>query len=270
VAPTDDLADRVALVTGAGGNIGRAVSVELVRRGARPVLADLPMAVDGLSATANACRDVADDAHLEIVTFDVRKPDEVARALDDVTARHGPPQLVVNNAGYQGHFANVLDYDLGDVRTVLEINVAGVFTVLQASARLLRTAGLGGSIVNVASMAAHGAPNMPAYSASKGAVVSLTRAAAKDLAPYSIRVNSVSPGFIGPGVMWDRQVALQAETSSPYYDDDDDAVAEQMIAQVPLRRYGSVDEVATVVAFLLSDASSYMTGSDLEVAGGSS
>ena len=260
----------MALVTGAGGNIGRAVSVELARRGARLVLADQSSAVGGLSATADACREIAHDGYTEIVTFDVRSADEVARALDDVEGRHGPPQLIVNNAGYQGHFANVVDYDLDDLRTVLEINVVGVFTILQASARLLQTAGLGGSIVNVASMAAHGAPNMPAYSASKGAVVSLTRAAAKDLAPSSIRVNSVSPGFIGPGVMWDRQVSLQAETPSPYYADDDDAVAEQMIAQVPLRRYGTVEEVATVVAFLLSDASSYMTGSDLEIAGGAS
>ena len=267
---SEELAGRAALVTGAGGNIGRAVAIELVRRGARPVLADLSSAVAGLAATADACRDISDVAHTEIVTFDVRSADEVARALDDVAGRHGPPQLVVNNAGYQGHFTNVLDYDLDDLRAVLEVNVAGVFTILQASARLLRTAGLGGSIVNVASMAAHGAPNMPAYSASKGAVVSLTRAAAKDLAPFGIRVNSVSPGFIGPGVMWDRQVALQAETPSPYYGNDDETVAEQMIGQVPLRRYGSVDEVASVVAFLLSDASSYMTGSDLEIAGGSS
>jgi NAD(P)-dependent dehydrogenase (short-subunit alcohol dehydrogenase family) len=269
IAP-QDLSGRAALVTGAGGNIGRAVAVELVRRGARVVLADLPSGSDGLAATADACSETADDAHTQTVTFDVRKTDEVVRALDDIAGRNGPPQLVVNNAGYQGHFANVVDYDLDDLRTVLEVNVCGVFTILQASARLLRTAGLGGSIVNVASMAAHGAPNMPAYSASKGAVVSLTRAAAKDLAPYGIRVNSVSPGFIGPGVMWDRQVTLQAETPSPYYTDDDALVAEQMIAQVPLRRYGSVDEVASVVAFLLSDASSYMTGSDLEIAGGSS
>lgn len=256
-----------ALVTGAGGNIGRAVAVELARRGADVVLADLPAASAGLSETREQCRDAAAEATVEVVTFDVRDPSAIAAALADSTERLGPLRLIVNNAGYQGGFANVLDYDLADARDVLDVNAFGVFAVLQAGARCLRDAG-GGSIVNVASMAAHGAPNMPAYSMSKGAVISLTRAAAKDLAPFGIRVNSVSPGFIGPGVMWDRQVALQAQTSSPYYADDEAVVADQMIGQVPLRRYGSLDEVARVVAFLLSDESSYMTGSDLEVAGG--
>ena len=263
-----DFSGQVALVTGAGGNIGRAVAVELARRGADLVLADLPAATAGLETTRLECRGVRGDLTVETVTFDVREPAAVAEALAAATDRVGVAQLVVNNAGYQGHFANVLDYDLDDLKTVLDVNAFGVFTVLQASGRLLRDAGLGGSIVNVASMAAHGAPNMPAYSMSKGAVVSLTRAAAKDLAPFGIRVNSVSPGFIGPGMMWDRQVALQAETPSPYYADDGETVARQMIEQVPLRRYGSLEEVASVIAFLLSDASGYMTGSDLEIAGG--
>lgn len=253
-------------MTGAGGNIGRAIAVELAAQGVDLVLADLPDAAEALTATREQCRRAG--AATDVVTFDVREPEQVEAALVASAERTGPPQLVVNNAGYQGQFANVVDYDLDDLRTVLDVNVVGVFVVLQVAARQLRTAGLGGSIVNVASMAAHGAPNMPAYSASKGAVVSLTRSAAKDLAPYGIRVNSVSPGFIGPGAMWDRQVALQASAPSPYYADDEAVVADQMIGQVPLRRYGSVDEVASVVRFLLSDASSYMTGSDLEVAGG--
>src|SRR2546423_28213 len=135
-------------------------------------------------------------------------------------------------------------------------------TVLAAAARAMT----GGAIVNVASMAGvSGAPNMPAYSASKAAVIGLTKAAAKDLAPKSIRVNAVSPGFIGPGRMWERQVAAQAAAGSQSYAGD---VAEQMIGMVPLRRYGSVQEVAAVVAFLLSDDASYVTGVNVEVSGG--
>jgi 2-dehydro-3-deoxy-L-rhamnonate dehydrogenase (NAD+) len=111
---------------------------------------------------------------------------------------------------------------------------------------------------------------MPAYSASKGAVIGLTKAAAKDLAPSGIRVNSVSPAFIGPGRMWDTQVEQQAAAGSQYYAIDAEAVAAQMIEMVPLRRYGSMHEVATVVAFLLSDDASYVTGVNLEVSGGSS
>jgi len=100
-------------------------------------------------------------------------------------------------------------------------------------------------------------------------VIGLTKAAAKDLAPRGIRVNAVSPAFIGPGRMWDTQVAQQAAAGSQYYATDPDEVAEQMIGMVPLRRYGSVHEVASVVAFLLSDDASYVTGVNIEVAGGS-
>jgi NAD(P)-dependent dehydrogenase (short-subunit alcohol dehydrogenase family) len=132
------------------------------------------------------------------------------------------------------------------------------------------TAGRGGAIVNIASMAGvSGAPNMSAYSASKAAVIGLTKAAAKDLAPSGIRVNAVSPAFIGPGRMWETQVARQAEAGSQYFASDPAAVAEQMIGMVPLRRYGSVDEVARVVAFLLSGDASYVTGVNVEVSGGS-
>jgi NAD(P)-dependent dehydrogenase (short-subunit alcohol dehydrogenase family) len=130
-------------------------------------------------------------------------------------------------------------------------------------------AGVPGAIVNAASMAALGGPpNMVAYATSKAAVLGLTRTAATDLAPHGIRVNAVSPAFIGPGTMWDRQVELQAATPSPYYSDDAGTVAREMIAQVPLRRYGSVDEVASVVHFLLSDDASYLTGINIEIAGG--
>lgn len=265
---TDSLSLDVALVTGAGGNIGRAVAIALAEAGADLVLADLPAANSALDRTLESCRQARAQTSVEIVTFDVRDPAAVAAALAGAADRLGEARLIVNNAGYQGQITNVLDYDLDDLRMVLDINTFGVFVVLQAAARRLRDAGLPGSIVNVASMAAHGAPNMPAYAASKGAIVALTRAAAKDLAPFSIRVNSVSPGFIGPGIMWDRQVEQQASVPSPYYADDAATVAEQMIGQVPLGRYGSLDEVASVVRFLLSDAASYLTGSDLEVAGG--
>jgi NAD(P)-dependent dehydrogenase (short-subunit alcohol dehydrogenase family) len=114
-----------------------------------------------------------------------------------------------------------------------------------------------------------GAPNMPAYSASKAAVIGLTRSAAKDLAPAGIRVNAVSPAFIGPGRMWETQVAEQAAAGSQYYSTDPALVAEQMLAMVPLRRYGSPSEVASAVDFLLSDDASYVTGVNLEVTGGS-
>jgi NAD(P)-dependent dehydrogenase (short-subunit alcohol dehydrogenase family) len=94
------------------------------------------------------------------------------------------------------------------------------------------------------------------------------KAASLDLAPHAIRVNAVSPAFIGPGAMWDNQVAQQALARSQYFAPDPEVVAQQMIEAIPLRRYGSAEEVADVIAFLAGDRSSYLTGVNIEIAGG--
>lgn len=243
------------LVTGAAGDIGIAIAEVLARRGTRLALADHPDVAERLN---EPCRRLG----AECVTFDVTDEAAVTAAVE----RLGPLGGLVNNAGYQGVFTSVDRYPLDDARRVIEVNLLGVMTVLAVAARAMT----GGAVVNIASMAGvSGAPNMPAYSASKAAVIGLTKAAAKDLAPHGIRVNAVSPAFVGPGRMWDTQVERQAAAGSQYYATDPEAVAAQMIGMVPLRRYGSVHEVATVVAFLLSDDASYVTGANVEVSGGS-
>ncbi|MEO1064950.1 MAG: SDR family oxidoreductase [Actinomycetota bacterium] len=259
---------EVALVTGAAGDIGRAVAVRLAAAGVAVALADRAAAGERLVETEQRCRE-AGQQETAVATFDVTEPDEVTTAIDQLASSFGVPQLLVNNAGLQGRFANVADAPLDDVARVLAVNVTGAFAVLQAFARTLRASGRPGAIVNVASMAGvSGAPNMAAYSASKAAVIALTKSAAKDLAADAIRVNAVSPGFIGPGVMWDNQVRSQAEVASQYFLDSTAEVADQMIGSIPLRRYGGLDEVASVVEFLLSDAASYLTGINIEVSGG--
>lgn len=263
------LAGRLALVTGAAGNIGRASAVDLARHGARLVLSDRPGAASGLAETQRLCASANPAVEHVIAPFDVTDAAAVSTALGEVASTAGAPTLVLNNAGYQGDFGSVIDYDLADLETVLRVNVAGVFHVLQASAQLLRAAGSGGAIVNTASMAGvSGPPNMPAYAASKAAVIGLTKSAAKDLAPLGIRVNAISPAFIGPGDMWDNQVARQAAVKSQYFADTEAEVAAQMIASIPLRRYGSLEEVASVARFLLSDDASYLTGVNVEISGG--
>ena len=243
------------LVTGAAGDIGSAIADVLVQRGYRLVLADRPDASEQLD---ELCRRLG----AESVMFDVTDEAAVTAAVE----RLGPLGGLVNNAGYQGVFTSVDRYPLDDARRVIEVNLLGVMTVLAVATRAMT----GGAVVNIASMAGvSGAPNMPAYSASKAAVIGLTKAAAKDLAPRGIRVNAVSPAFVGPGRMWETQVAHQAAAGSQYYATDPAAVAAQMIGMVPLRRYGSASEVATVVAFLLSDDASYVTGVNVEVSGGS-
>lgn len=252
------------LVTGAAGDLGGATARALAERGSRLVLADHPRTSERLQEVVEDC--LSFGAEAVGATFSVTDEAGVTAAIES----HGPFSGVVNGAGLQGEFASVERYPLEDARLLLEVNVVGLMCVLAASAGAMIQAGSGGSIVNIASMAGvSGAPNMSAYSASKAAVVGLSKAAAKDLAPHGIRVNAVSPGFIGPGRMWETQVARQAEAGSQYFAGDPETVATQMIATVPLRRYGTPMEVAAAVAFLLSDEASYVTGVNLEVSGGS-
>jgi NAD(P)-dependent dehydrogenase (short-subunit alcohol dehydrogenase family) len=252
------------LVTGAAGDLGAATAKTLAERGSRLVLADHPQTDERLQEVVEDCLSLGAEA--VGATFSVTDEAAVASAIDS----HEPFSGVVNSAGLQGEFVSVERYPLEDARRLLEVNVLGLMSVLAASARAMIRVGIGGSIVNIASMAGvSGAPNMPAYSASKAAVVGLTKTAAKDLAPHGIRVNAVSPGFVGPGRMWETQVARQAGAGSQYFAGDPKAVESQMIGMVPLRRYGTPEEVASVVAFLLSEEASYITGVNLEISGGS-
>lgn len=257
---------RVAFVTGAAGDIGRAVARRLALDGWAVAAADHPRA-GGLDDT------VAEISALGFrvlaVPFDVTDPDAVEAATAGCVDTFGPPTALVNNAGLQGAITSVDQYPLADLRDVIAVNVVGVFQVLQSVARAMIAGGRGGAVVNVASMAGvSGAPNMPAYSASKAAVVGLTKSAAKDLAPHGIRVNAVSPAFMGPGLMWERQVRMQAGAGSQYFSTDPAEVERQMIGSIPLRRLGQMSEVADVVAFLLSEQASYVTGHNIEISGG--
>ena len=127
------------------------------------------------------------------------------------------------------------------------------------------------SIVNTSSVAGlRGTPAMVAYASSKAAVLAMTVSCSKDLAPYGIRVNAVSPALIGPGYMWDRQNELHAASGSPYFATDPAVVAKNKVDSVPMKRLGTIEEVIQSVAFLLSDQSSYTTGTNLVVDGGMS
>jgi len=151
---------------------------------------------------------------------------------------------------------------------VIQVNLIGAFHVLRvvSSHMVERKRGV---IVNTASMAGVDGPvNMAAYGASKFAMIGLTQTAARDLAPFHIRVNAISPGFMGPGFMWDRQVDLQAAVGSQYYDSDRDVVVKQMISAVPMRRYGHITEIPGTVAYLMSDDASYVTGVNIKLSGG--
>lgn len=261
---TYDFGGLTALITGAGGDIGLATARRLAKDGADLVLVDVIEA--RLEAAVTELR--AFGGRLQPIVCDVTSQADVAAAFEAAQAELGPVRLVFNNAGYQGEFAPTHLYPAEDFQRVMDVNVVGAFHVLQAAAAHMKANG-GGAIVNTASHAGvDGPPNMLAYGASKAAVIAMTETAAKDLAPYGIRVNAISPALIGPGFMWTRQCQLQAATGTQYFSQDQAEVEQEMIAKVPMRRLGSLEEVSNTVAFLLSNEASYLTGVNLVVGGG--
>jgi len=259
---------KVAIVTGGAGNFGAAGAERLVSEGAKVALWDIRDASDVQKNLENKYKNLK--PQIISCIADVTNEDSVQAALLKVITKFGRVDMLFNNAGYQGDFTKTHEYEVKDFSKVMNINVVGVFTVLKTVANaMISQKPQGGVIVNTASMAGHGSPaNMIAYGTSKAAVIHMTRIASLDLAPYNIRVNSISPAFIGPGFMWTRQIELQAKADSIYYDKDPNIVKDQMIGGVPLKRYGSLNEVIGPVMFLLSDDASYLTGVDIKITGG--
>eukprot|EP00747_Dinoflagellata_sp_TGD_P217117 gnl/TRDRNA2_/TRDRNA2_89558_c0_seq2.p1 gnl/TRDRNA2_/TRDRNA2_89558_c0~~gnl/TRDRNA2_/TRDRNA2_89558_c0_seq2.p1 ORF type:complete len:344 (+),score=56.64 gnl/TRDRNA2_/TRDRNA2_89558_c0_seq2:38-1069(+) len=258
-------AGAVIVITGAGGDFGRAGAQFFKREGAHVVLLDA--AAEGLGRTEAALACMPGPPCLSVMC-DITSDSSVDAAVAAAERKFGKITHLWNNAGYQGVFKPSVEYPVSDFQRVQDINVVGSFRVMQAVGASMKKTG-GGVIVNTASVAAlRGTPAMPAYVASKAALIGLTMSVAKDFAPYNIRVNAISPALIGPGFMWDRQNELHAACGSPYFARDAETVAKNKIAGVPMKRLGSIDEVVKSVAFLLSDESSYCNGFNLIVDGG--
>lgn len=292
--------NKHVIITGAGGNFGREGVIYFTLRGAKVSALDnnqqtLKETIDEVTKILTSAGKLSGTNINDIVlTYecDVTKPSIVEEVISKVTNCFGTPELLWNNAGYQGQIKPTLDYDPQDFALVMNINVTGMFTVLQAVAKKMAAAskettivdggiqeesnsykpGKGGfAIVNTASVAGlRGTPAMVAYSSSKAAVLAMTVSTGKDLAPYGIRVNAISPALIGPGFMWERQNELHAISGSPYFSKDAETVATNKINSVPMKRLGSIAEVVKSVAFLLSEESSYTTCFNLVVDGGMS
>ncbi|WP_126174279.1 SDR family NAD(P)-dependent oxidoreductase [Altericroceibacterium xinjiangense] len=245
-----ELDGKVALITGAGGCIGRSTAAVLARRGARIVAVDHPAA--DLSALSAA---LPSGVKPILIEADVTAEEDVRRYVASALAEAGRIDIFFNNAGIEGPQAAIADYPVRDFRRVLDVNVVGVFMGLQAVLPEMVRQG-SGSIINASSIAGMiGATNMAGYIASKHAVLGLTRVAALEGAAAGVRVNSVHPGFIESRMLSDIAVRLGSEAS---------ALAET----VPARRLGTPEEVANAVAFLASDDSSYMNGASLVLDGG--
>jgi NAD(P)-dependent dehydrogenase (short-subunit alcohol dehydrogenase family) len=245
------LEGKVAIVTGATGGIGEAIARRFAAEGARVVAVgrrDEPAAalVEALGGPERA-RFVAGDV------VDPATAREALAAADD----WGGPDTLVNNAGID-HTGPLLDTDLREVRALFDTNFFGALSMLQAGGRAMAGRG-GGSIVNVTSrLASIGVPQMTLYSASKGALLALTRGAAVELAPLRIRVNAVAPGLTRTPLVqaWLAAQADPAETEA------------QAVAGIPQRRFAEPEDVAAAAAYLAADESAHVTGASIAVDGG--
>jgi meso-butanediol dehydrogenase / (S,S)-butanediol dehydrogenase / diacetyl reductase len=249
---TKDLNGKVALVTGASRGLGRGIAATLARRGA--IVAANARDLGSLEAMVEEISRAGGRATPH--RGDVSSMNDVEAVVAEVHATHGRIDILVNNAGIADEAA-FLDIDEAGWRRVIDVNLNGVFFITQRTARLMCDQGSGGAIVNIGSIEAHGADGpFASYVAAKFGLRGITMSAAIELAEFGIRVNSVSPGWV--------HTQMVEETVRP-------SMLRHMLEdfrRVPLRRMVTVDEVAGAVAFLISDAASGITGTDLLVDGG--
>src|SRR6202045_3471400 len=251
-----DFNDKVALVTGGGNGIGRATCVAFARQGAKVVVVDRDGA--GAEATAGIIRQNGGDA--VAVTADVTKSADVKAYVKAAIDKHGRIDCFFNNAGIEGNLAHTADYDEAMFDQVIGVNVKGVFLGLRhVLPVLLRQKS--GAVVNTASVAGLVAtPGMPAYVASKHAVIGLTKTAAGEVARQGIRVNAVCPGPVDTRMIH----SLEAQLNPA----DPASVSRRYQSSIPLGRYVNPEEIANTVLFLCSDLASAITGAQYVVDGG--
>jgi NAD(P)-dependent dehydrogenase (short-subunit alcohol dehydrogenase family) len=242
-----DLSGQFAVVTGAATGIGEAIAERLAVAGATVCIAD----IDG-AAAASAAQRIGRGA--QSIAVDITDSALVERAVASILEQNEAIDILVNNAGLAGKAAPIWEQTNTDWQKVMAVNINGPFYLCRAVIPQMRSRGYG-RIVNIASVAGkEGNPNMVAYSASKAALIGLTKSIAKEVASEGICINAVSPAVIRTKIL---------EQLTP------DQVA-YMVARIPMKRTGQPEEVAAVVHFLASRDCSFVTGQCYDVSGGRS
>jgi NAD(P)-dependent dehydrogenase (short-subunit alcohol dehydrogenase family) len=240
-----DLTGQTAIVTGAATGIGEAIARRLARAGAAIAVADLNL--DGATEVAQTIGGGSFP-----IPSDITRSDSVNAAVAEVLSRTGRIDVLVNNAGIAGRTAPIWDLTDEDWQRIIAVNMSGVFHCCRAVLPHMRTRRYG-RIVNIASIAGkEGNPNMCGYSATKAAVIGLTKSVGKEVATEGICVNAVAPAVI-------RTKILEQLT---------EAQVDYMTERIPMRRTGTPEEIAAVVHFLASPDCSFVTGQCYDASGG--
>lgn len=244
------LQDQVAIVTGGGTGIGKAISEALALSGADVVVCSRKM--ENLEPTARKIEEIGRKSLA--IACDVRKEDEVNNVVEQTVGKFGKLDILVNNAG-ASFVCPLEDVSLNGWNAIFGINATGTFLFSKAAVREMKKQNKG-NIINIASIAGRdGAPIMVAYGAAKAAVINLTKAMAVEFSQYNIRVNCIGPGMIITEAV-QQQMGITPESTK------------ERFASLPLGRWGNPEEIAWPVVFLASKASSYMTGETIYIDGG--
>lgn len=245
-----DLSGKIALVTGASRGIGEGIARLLAAQGAHVIVSSRKQ--DACEAVAASIRE--DGGKAEAYACHIGEMAQIDKLFADLEARHGRIDILINNAATNPHFGHITETDVGAFQKTVDVNIRGYFFMSSAAAKLMAKNG-GGSIVNVASVngVTPGA-QQGIYSITKAAVISMTKAFARECAPQKVRVNALLPG------------ATDTKFASALFHNP--VILEQALSRIPMRRVAEPSEMAGAVLYLASDAASYTTGAALNVDGG--
>lgn len=248
------LENKTAVITGGAGGIGKATAHRMLAEGANVLLTDVN--AEGLE---EARKELASD-RLRTITADVTQSAEVKKYVDEARNEFGSIDVFFDNAGIEGDVAMIPDYPEQDFDKVMDINVKGAWLGLKHVLPVMQDQGSGSVIVTSSVAGLSGTPGVSAYVMSKHALIGMMRTAALEAAPFGVRVNSVHPAPVNTRMM--RSLEKDFQPDNP------NQVKEDFEQEIPLGRYGEPQDVASLVTFLGSEDSSYITGATYTVDGG--
>ena len=250
---------KVVIITGAAQGLGKKMTELFVNEGAKAFIGDINY--DGVQRLEKEL--VGNGFEVKSTKTDISNSNDIRDLVNGAIKESGKIDILVNNAAVPFQ-KKMMDIEWEDWDLIQNVNIKGTFFVLQEVARHMIEEGKGGSIVNISSLAREGGrPLFIPYGASKAAVINMTQSAAKELAKYNIRVNSVSPGTIETRMLKDcfeNVAALEKQ--------DINSVIDSWIEKIPLKRFAQTEDIAKAVLFLSSDEAAYITGQTLNVCGG--